>query len=184
MPVIGYFIVLNANVVELLQLHTPWVPNPERLSAGWRVFALFYGTMVLAAGSALFTWRCPEAVRKYPSPVEYVAAELSFWTPRAHLHHLMERLKAEREAMNSMQRALPELEAIGHFATQGGIPVSSDEELTRVLTVYWHALDTGQFITRSTIYVLFWVGSALVLIPSLWTAGQVAVTTWRYWTAL
>jgi hypothetical protein len=181
-PVLGYFLLLNANLVEWLQLHAPWVPGSS-FDVGWKILCFYYGSLVLAAGTSLFAWWCPRPMKKYAGPVEFSGAELTFFTAGEHFNHLRAMVFSEHDSMNERQRRMPELNGMDATAHEAGCsPRSQRDQLAiQMLTQHWHWHDTQHMAVRITILLLFFFGSGLVLSPSLWTIGQVTASTLTYW---
>ncbi len=76
-PVIGYFLVLNATVAEYLKMHgIEAVRQPASLwDQLWsiKLYLIYFGLMFLGLGSAIYQLKCPHYVKKYGDWTDYVA---------------------------------------------------------------------------------------------------------------
>src|ERR1700730_18225698 len=75
MPVVGYLILLNENLMVIetkyryFFLHSPW-----------RLVFVYYGFLIISVSAIMYVLWCPNQIRKYSSPVEYMNSELEFLT--------------------------------------------------------------------------------------------------------
>jgi hypothetical protein len=84
MPFIGYLILFNENVAQILgsfHLEPPPSGSSGRFSAfvstlhGVRLHFLFFGLFILGLGSTAYQVSCPALIRKYGRATEYIAEE-------------------------------------------------------------------------------------------------------------
>lgn len=182
-PLVGYLILLNDRIVEWMNIGVPWLPDLEPRAAGWRLFFIFYGGMLVGLGSVIFSWRCPRPAKKYRSVVEYVSSEREFFWPGSHYTYLVARLQHLSRELKTWQKGAHEFfnldRELAMARSQEGREDAKDH-LIVLMTLLWHIEDTCQWPWRCVVFALFAVGSVLILVPSIATVVQITLATVRY----
>lgn len=179
LSILGYVILLNRNIADLIEVHVPWISGTWSSSVGWRIFCLYFGTLALALGSAWYTFRCPLTIKRYATAVEFAMAEQSFFWPVEHFRYLIEGLGEDNRNRTPIQKRMPELKELGHRDLMNfrydphNHGRARDEDLVVALTFRYHLLDSGEHRSRIAVLILFGLGTALTVAPSIWTALQV-----------
>lgn len=159
MPVAGYLILLNEQIVNFAQQLDPrfqlWGTGSP-----WRLVLIFYGTALLGVASILFEWRCPGVPKRYRAAVDFVEAERGFFEAVAHRDYLFVKHKEVYDALPNWARQDHVL-AGGH-----DLPMLGQLE---ALTVYWHARDMEKPLSRIAIRVLYDLGMLLLAVPAVVT---------------
>ena len=174
-PVIGYLILFNNEVVRHLQLD-----SRLRIFASeypLRLLLFYYGSFIAAAGSLLYAWRCPPLLKKYPSAVEYVESESDFFSIPAHFQSLCDGVVAALQNATPWQSQVPQIVKASRLPLLGGPSYRpAHEELVEVLTVDWHLKNIGQRGTRVLCLVLFSAGFIVLSVPTLWTFLEITIS--------
>jgi cadmium resistance protein CadD (predicted permease) len=80
-----------------------------------------------------------------------------------------------------MLNTTPPDSEVGPIMGRVADPEKAKDNLVILMTLYWHILDTHDRPTRIATYLFFFIGTALVLVPSLLTMLQVTLVTFEYW---
>jgi hypothetical protein len=70
-PLIGYMIIFNANILPYLQLASEIFGTPPHL---WRLYLIYFGLCSLALGSISYQFWCPPDIKRFASALDYVTA--------------------------------------------------------------------------------------------------------------
>ncbi len=73
-PAIGYLILFNEKAMEYLALTPELGGTREVGSVSVRLLLIYFGLCGLAAGATLYSIFCPEIIKRYSSPSNYVAS--------------------------------------------------------------------------------------------------------------
>ena len=78
-PLIGYFLIFNENVVRYLELsrfiiHPSGPPEDASMSSNisWRLLFIYYGLCFLGLGSAVYHFRCPIILKEFGSATDFI----------------------------------------------------------------------------------------------------------------
>jgi hypothetical protein len=174
-PVIGYLILFNENVLQYLGLSRRLFGySPERAAAAGaapvspRLLFLYFGLCLISAGSIIFSVRCPPRMKAYGSPTELIEKEhenLSLIELRA----IATRLDPTSTVGAQFTEYCSQL--INHRygnALVRPAPPQRDEELEAdgILT-YYNILNNGRPISRIATALLFLLGLVLVSVPTI-----------------
>lgn len=151
-PFVGYFILLNERIVELLNLSNEYV-NFQIAGPGLRLYFLFFGLLALGLGSILYEIRCPIVVKKYPRPGEYLSTE----------HEITTRMRIS-EMVAYLHSTDYESYRI-RSASLGGLPSHEEFKLT-VMREMFYSEAKSRRIARSVVSFLFGAGLIALAIPS------------------
>ena len=71
-PVIGYFLIFNAHVVEYLHLTPALTDNTiaQGREVSWRLLLIYFGLCSIGGASAVYQVCCPAEIKRYSSAVE------------------------------------------------------------------------------------------------------------------
>ncbi len=169
MPVAGYLILLNEEVLRLADV----APRFRLLvsASPWRLVCVYYGSFLVGVASLIYGLRCPTQIRKYDSAVEYRNAEVDFFTPRNHQHYLLSMISAVARGLTARQREETGLAEMPKWSPSQPLSVG---DLTLVLTTHWHVLDFSRIVSRMCAAVLFVGGAVLLAVPALATFAGVS----------
>jgi hypothetical protein len=174
-PVIGYLILFNENVLHYLELSRSLFGNSaERVASSGaapvspRLLFLYFGLCLISAGSVIFSVRCPPRMKVYGSPIELIEKELENLS-LIELGAIATRLDPESTMGARFTEYCSQLINL-RYGTAGGLPIPSqrDEELEADgLLAYYNILNNGRPISRVTTALLFSIGLLLVSLPSI-----------------
>lgn len=77
-PLVGYLIIFNANVVKYLDLAKEFVGISSHhfdFGVSAKLLLIYFGLCALAAGSVVFSIWCPTEVKHYGTSAAYVGAD-------------------------------------------------------------------------------------------------------------
>lgn len=155
-PVIGYLIILNSTIADYLKLHgIEWGQDShqfwDRLWS-FKLYLIYYGLMLLGAGSIVYQWKCPHFVKKYENWAEYVAG-------------------VARHTDGGQIDVLHKL--VGRDETFG-YGMSGEEQILYYLRRHYNQMSSYSAAWRLLTTFLFAWGFVLLAIPSVMTAVRVA----------
>ncbi|MGG5890990.1 hypothetical protein ACLF3G_28320 [Falsiroseomonas sp. HC035] len=172
MPVVGYLILLNQQMLEVgdiagrFQLFKPDTP--------WRLLAIYYGTLSLGLGSMIYLARCPDRIRKYETAVDYSNSETRFFSEHAHRDYL------ERDLIFQADKLTPEQQKYEYiwqiYSVSKAIAGSS---VVVMMTQHWNVYDLLYPWSRFFARFFFWLGFIILAVPSIITVGEVTWYTLR-----
>jgi hypothetical protein len=71
MPAFGYMLLLNVNIHQYLAVkYDGWVLSHLHVPSVWRIWMLFYGSFLLALATIVYSYFCPDEVKRYASAFE------------------------------------------------------------------------------------------------------------------
>jgi hypothetical protein len=188
-PVIGYFILFNDELVQRLEFSNQVIPRADHhagLSNGTllKLMSLYFGLCFVGLGSALFSALCPALVRRYQHFSEYAASEIDLLTDR-HINEINSRLEREGKGkeivFEEIEEALSGLLERFHYPDFQIETVQTSElvrqqiedlrrtrkaNLGNLLDRQFLADDQRFFTARLIIAVSFLIGGVLVSIPA------------------
>ena len=71
-PLIGYLIVFNSHVVDVISLSRHLLGFEQQQGPSTRLLSLYFGLCLVAAASIIYNWMCPRVIKKYESAPEYL----------------------------------------------------------------------------------------------------------------
>jgi hypothetical protein len=172
-PLVGYIIIFNESLLHYLDLsrelfghHTNLVASDEA-HVSWRLLLMYFGLCFIAVGAALYSWYCPDEIKSYRLPSDYIAAVLN------NLGSIgIDRIEAALESGTPLARqGLKDWREVQSYR-----PISETDEqfaahLTEanrgVLEMYFDFLNRSHPYARITSAVSYAVGFAALFIPSL-----------------
>lgn len=176
-PVVGYLILLSAQVTSLLQMDSRL--QVFRGGFPWRLSLTYYGLVLLAAGSILYGLRCPALIKRYAVPLDYVDREKDYLFSRS----MFKRKYAdiERLLQDWGEGPIPgthhTLKSVSSLRTED--EHSAKDSLNVSLTVEWHLANCSRPRTMLCTAGLFGAGSVLLAGTSAVTFLEVTVSTFR-----
>jgi hypothetical protein len=78
-PLVGYLILFNESVLHYLDLSRELFGQPRTAGesgahVSWRLLVLYFGLCFIAVGAALYAWHCPDEIKSYRLPSDYLSA--------------------------------------------------------------------------------------------------------------
>lgn len=172
MPVFGYILIWNDKIHEYLVVKydadTWWHQYPT-----WRIWFVFYGSLFIAIASLLYAWRCPPEVKRYGSAFEMADTEK---THHWYLGQYDYVFATVTEMFKKRPGWLKPIYPLRDLNVPGARPHGHEQALpwlSILLTHWWNLENAGQRSLRTIVFLLFYLGFGLLLIPSLLTIAQV-----------
>lgn len=179
MPVLGHLLLLNEHVHQFLTIQhdADWPFNS--LHPMWRVWMLYYGSAILAAGSMLFAWQCPAVIKDYASDYKMVEAERDHLVAHNLTGQIAKDLQTLYQGMSAWENALftlPRLKPDQPNLGAGTAPeLTTSDQWGLGLIHIWTANDIKHPQLRIVSFFLFGTGLVLLAIPAIFTFLQVTL---------
>ena len=110
-PLIGYWIIFNEYIADHYANLTGQLMPRAQNGPPVRLLWTYLGLCSVAVASALYRWRCPSEVKRYPAAPEYIGAVLSHVSPAelGRIQKLLQRSDAATQltAENLLRAANP-----------------------------------------------------------------------------
>jgi hypothetical protein len=174
-PLVGYLIIFNQNVVGLLTLSRELVGMPAHQEPSTRLLCMYFGLCLIAVGSIVYNVLCPSIVKRYTSAPEFIGNELAhvstlFTVENISLELLASPYKEDYARIrfdlnSSISKYMPE--GIDDIATVQRRKDLLFEANKNTLTLYYDFLNLKYPWARATASVLFASGLTLLALPSL-----------------
>jgi hypothetical protein len=184
MPAFGYILLLNENarLYFTIQYDAGWPFN--YLPSMWRVWLLFYGTFLLAAGSLLFSLFCPTEIKRYGSAFQMVDAERAHRTAQNQTEQLSQELMTLYVGMSAWEKSIFTMPRLRPDQPNVGVGASPDlissDQWGLALIHIWTVNNNRLPKLRITVLLLFGAGLALLTVPAVATFVQVTVLLVRH----
>jgi len=175
-PLLGPFLLFNEQIITWLRTH----PNLcGGCAVSWRLESLYFGGWAFTLASILYASRCPAMVKKYIDGNDYMNGERE--SMKGHLHGPL------RDAMilsgnEEKTRATLDQSARVQMAGTRAPAISDNRSLGEAQGhVSYSFMDRSHPYSRTAVFGLFTTGFVLFAIPSVWTAGEIALRIVRGW---
>src|ERR1051325_8141903 len=96
-PILGYLLIFNNEVVKLLTLHSDFCSG-NSCAPSWRLYCFYFGCCLIALGSAVYAVFCPSLIKKYKDAATFFRSDKEFFaepTSLAHLFDVIEKAKGK-----------------------------------------------------------------------------------------
>jgi hypothetical protein len=170
-PLIGYFILLNDQIVEFLKLHTS-ICNQHPCDVSWRLQLLYFGGTLYGFAAGVYSLCCPTVIKKYAGGAEYLDAESDYFSNRNNLNYLLKRIE-------EIGGKAPDVEARLHYV--GSTGSYKKAQLGDVFAEHYVALNYQKFTARLFCFFGFSTGMLLAGVPTVITFMQVLVMVIERW---
>ncbi|WP_414474313.1 hypothetical protein [Microvirga sp. M2] len=169
-PVVGYMILFNETLLELIKSSPFYVPSSidliesphasflDKLNS-LRLYALYFGFFIIGIASLVYQWKCPSLVKKYADVDDFIIATTGFYRERDYL--LAQ--KATIELGNNDTRQLDAAKA---------------ESQTTILRLYYDAEDRAQTDWRTLAGFCYGIGFVIVAVPSALAFLRICQSFW------
>ncbi len=201
-PLIGYWIILNDNIVSSIadlscfldpgscQADSDPGSTGRRLrpkhktEAPWRLFATYFGLCLVAVGSAIYQLLCPPEIKQYSSSSLY-SATADRGVSESEMARVMEALESGDAQSKTAREELKQVFQRRWTGTQQ--QGFSEEDRRKEVDDYWRNILHAHFdlcnsrcypgrLAATTFYVS---GFGVLLVPSLDVFGRVTRVVWR-----
>jgi hypothetical protein len=164
-PLIGYLILLNEDVISHLELSKQIFGAPADATLT-RLLLIYCGLVFVAVASTIFAIACPLEVKRYASSEEYIAGDERFQSQRT-IGVIQTRLRLGDEIARNDDAAYRH-----HHEKR---PTSDDIEVRRrrakdliriQMNLYFEMLDRSRPFWRWAAAICYFLGIGLLLIPA------------------
>jgi hypothetical protein len=169
-PLIGYFILLNDQIIDFLKLHTS-ICNTHPCNVSWRLELLYIGGSLYGFAAAIYGLFCPTVIKKYAGGAEYTNSESDYFSNPQNLNHLLGEI-------DRMGGVVPDINPGNLRAVDSSY---RKEQLGEVFAQHYIVLNYQNYIARLLCFIGFGTGIALAAIPTIWTFFQVMARVVERW---
>ncbi|WP_354125578.1 hypothetical protein [Bradyrhizobium sp. LB8.2] len=171
-------IIFNAKIAEYLHVIRELGGSPNEVSVSPRLLLIYFGLCAIAAAVAIYSWRCPNAVKYYGSANAYVSAvkDVSGDFPmvdieKAFTHNNDKYFKEYWGIRERYKKTNPS----GQTETEA----QKREMYIGYLHLHYRYLDELHPISRVVVAVLYSIGFVCLLVPSAGVFWRVALILWQ-----
>jgi hypothetical protein len=180
MPLVGYLVLFNGEFVAWLQLHQTVgdvvTSGATEAALGWRLLCLYYGLMLVAIATIVYTVRCPWICKRYADAIECARDTDEIHSSASAFSSLIRELRqivssSRRAPDRVLEAANGELRLIGSKDQDEGAwdSIGANERSSRVqrlLAAKYNLEDYSRPLARIAVAVLYAIGLLLLAIPS------------------
>ena len=173
-PVVGYLIIFNENVIQLLELSKALFPdNGTNNFKIWfsnldRLFYIYFGLMLLGLASILYQLYCPTLIKEHRNDRNYIRDEINLMTGRrtnSLLKFLSERIPEEHNKYKEL-KDLSDLINRYHQQPESYQEGTRDRLNTDLMLIQWQNENWTYILPRIIISLFYFFGFVLLSIPS------------------
>lgn len=184
-PVVGYLVILNENVLQYLELSRVVYGTPsDQLSAmpalstahvTWQLLFVYFGLSIIALAATLYALKCPEIIKRFSSSIDYVAYAMGH-TGDSYLAKAEGVLQAEpsvSKELDSLRRRLDKRVAMSdspHDTEQSATIFFRD-----MLHLHFSMLNNSHRGLRVATLSFYCIGFAVLGVPATYTFYRVAI---------
>lgn len=178
LPVIGYVLIFNRNVLDHLQLAETFATRESawQLTSEDKLFLLYVGGVCIAVATVIFQLRRPNATAGFTAEYDYFLAETKLAT-RSRIERIRE--EAPRSGAPDLQRFCHALDSElrnrprvrsgpGDDTLTGERFLAENQEAVRdTLSASFVLWDRARPVARTIVFLFFGAGIVLIAVPSL-----------------
>ncbi len=171
-PIIGYMVLFNENIVEFLNLSQEIFPN-EGLKSSVnegisRLYYFYFGLTFIGIAMTLYQVFCPTQVKFSMTPRHFVELNIRTLTLsqiRGHLDIIkhFESGKIETGVISQLEKVIQNLTHESNIPDKEKLSILASD----ILYLQWGVLDVTYNITRGVVTWLLYIGIIILTIPSL-----------------
>lgn len=170
-PIVGYLLLLNANISDFFRLHADLLPDACAKSSScaqtyWmaRLYLLYFGLTFCGVASSLYQIRCDPRIKAYDTPESYVTAVRSVVADKDILAY-----------QATIDRLSPTTATSDFLIGQLSDPARAEQIKLGILGDLYRTLDSAFLTSRIAVSLLYGFGFLLVAYPSLQTLIRIIV---------
>ena len=161
-PVLGYLLLFNHEVVDFLKLHSTLC---NECTISWRLNFFYFGSFFVAIGSILFALACPVVIARHPGAHDFYEAENEYFSAPEHRAFLVGHiLKARRTTYIRPEYMYPS-------TTEKEMLVPAT--LSQSMGEHYFLQNRSRRWTRLTVFWCYVAGAVLLAVPTIATFFQV-----------
>ena len=162
-PIIGYLILFNENVVQYLSLSKSLGGESSAGGISLRLIFIYFGLCAVALGATVYSFWCPPEVKQYGSANAYIGGDGPTIGDRA-VEKIEEELRVSPYVYDLQEN---ETKSRAPFSATFAVNEKSEMKLKNgMLRIYFDYKNWSHPRARSTSTVAYAVGFTLLLIPS------------------
>jgi hypothetical protein len=161
-PVLGYLILFNSEVIKFLNLHGSVCQD---CTVPWRLHLFYFACCCFASGSVLYAWRCPLVIKKYGVANDYFETEKTYFC--GNLRYLFHQF--EQDGLDPADPTDLRSLALQRF----NLHADRVHELVGLMGQYYFVENRKEFASRMTVAIAYGLGFFFLAIPTVWTFVQV-----------
>lgn len=167
-PILGYFILFNSDIVEYLRLHTDFCGG-KACGVSWRLYFLYFGCCFIAVGASVYSLLCPTVAKIYPGASDFFEAEKTYFSGPENLKYLFELIEKQKGAP-----AKDPFELKLHIvAARAALNSAHVHALADVMGEYYVLQNVSRRLARILSLLAYGLGILLILVPTALTFVQV-----------
>lgn len=173
-PILGYLILFNANIIDYLRLHTDFCEGAA-CSVSWRLYFIYFGCFFISIGASIFGLMCPSVTKKYGGASDFFEAERTYFSSPDNLNYLFKIIEEEKGSPANDPFEL-KIHIIGKHAA---LNAAHTHAIADVLGEYYILKNSSRPRYRILSLLAYAFGIALLLVPTIFTFIQVLMSTAR-----
>jgi hypothetical protein len=163
-PVLGYLLLFNHEIVEYLKLHSTLCAD---CTISWRLHFFYFGCFFFAVGTVLFAIFCPLLIERQAGAHEFYEKEKDYYSAAEHMAFLVDHVLRERA-----NTYLPP-EHMYPARSIESMPLTS--ELSQLMGESYYLQNRDRRPVRIAILFSYVLGALLLAVPTIGTFGQVLI---------
>jgi hypothetical protein len=167
-PILGYFILFNSDVVEYLRLHTDFCQG-KGCGISWRLYFLYFGCFFVAIGASVYGLFCPTIAKIYPGASDFFEAEKTYFSGPSNLKYLFDLIEKEKGGPVADPFQLKTHIIAAHAA----LNAAHVQALADIMGEYYVLQNTCKRGTRILSFLSYCCGIGLILVPTFLTFFQI-----------
>lgn len=175
-PVIGYAIIFNENIVQYLNLSKDIFAGKNifgrddvfstQSAISWRLLSLYFGLCLVAMASLVYAVRCPGLIKNYASATEFVGAVREH-TARFVMDQIHEELARSPFGAQYNAVMLDHKSYVQNADHPDNLTEIHQDTSKEVLSLYFLANNVSFPGSRAAVIAFYIVGFSAVALPSL-----------------
>jgi len=166
LPILGYLILFQEDIIRYLRLHASFCENCE---VSWRLHLFYFGCCFFAVASLLYAFRCPPLINKYEGAPDFFEAEKNYFSNARNLNYLFHLIKREKGVP-----AFHPGNLLRHTNTETtAVEPGEMQFLAGLMGEHYVLQIRNDWFVRWTILAAYWIGFILISIPTIATFSQV-----------
>jgi hypothetical protein len=169
-PILGYFILFNSDVVEYLRIHTDFCEG-RGCGVSWRLYFLYFGCFFVAIGASVYGVFCPTVAKIYQGASNFFEAEKTYFSGPSNLKYLFELIEKEKGAP-----AADPFQLKTHIiAAHAALNTAHAPALADIMGEYYVLQNISKRRMRILSFLSYCFGIGLILVPTFFTFSQILV---------
>ena len=160
-PVLGYLLLFNHEVVDFLKLHSSICRD---CAVPWRLNLFYFGSLLIAIGSVLFGLTCPPVIDRHPGAHDFYEAEKDYYDAAEHRRFLVGHILKARATTYIERRFM--------YPATSSEEMLTTEKLSQLMGEHYFLQNRSRRNIRLTILGFYAAGAVLLAIPTVVTSWE------------